>query len=151
MRPTRVRDGKDQQYSILPRRQWGHRQPAPTMFPVTHSLRGAASSVTSLAYLSSPPFGFLLLCMPSLCASDQLITQSLTIQVDTSCSLGGSSPETGAGLHTDWRQNTGLVGVRMWDTSMSASLLPPLQECEVREGLALLFLCSCSLPSPLDP
>lgn len=46
------------------------------------SLRGAASSVTSLVYfLSSPPVGFLLLCLPSLCASDQLITRSLTTQV----------------------------------------------------------------------
>lgn len=50
---------------------------------------GAASSVTSLACsLSSAPFGFLLFCMPSLCASDLLITWHLAAQVDTSCSMG---------------------------------------------------------------
>lgn len=138
MGPSRVQGGKDQQYSPPPRRQWGHRHPAPTVIPATLS-PGATSSVTSLAYfLSSAPFGF---CSSSVCLRPAdhpephcpgVIMQSW-----------GSSPESletpyclASGHGAGWSACGGCKHV-----SLPHSVA---QECEVRKGPALLLFCSCA-------
>lgn len=135
MGPSRVQGGKDQQYSPPPRRQWGHRHPAPTVIPATLS-PGATSSVPSLAsFLSLVPFGS---CSSSVCLrpADHPEPHCPGVIMQSWGSL-----QSLWRLHTAWLQDTGLVGVRVGMQHVS----PPhslLQGCEVREGPALLFFYS---------